>query len=336
MELSLTDIASLLDGELSGGSPDIRVTDIAEIQVAGDMEIAFVGNSKYYKFLESTRAAAVIVPDDYDGTFIPRIAVKNPQMAVKILVDKFRPPLAPAFNGIHETAIIDPTAKLGTNVSVGPYAVIDREAEIGDDVIIGPHSNVGQGSVVGKDTRLYPNVTIYERCIIGESCIIHSGTVIGSDGYGFTFDSGEHKKIRQVGIVRIGDRVEIGANSTIDRAALGETVVGDGSKLDNMVHLGHNVKIGKGCLLVAQVAISGSTELGNYVTVGGQVGFAGHLKIGDGVQIAAKAGVTKDIPAGSVIWFSGNRSHAGKKTDHFYSKTPRILYPIEEFGKENR
>lgn len=291
----------MVQGELHGGSPETTITDIAEIQNATSTEVTFVGNSRYYKHLETTDAAAVILPAKYSGDFTPRIVVQNPQLAVKILIDHFRPLRPQSFEGVHETAVIHQTAKIGENVTIGPGAVIGLDSIIGDNTIIGSNVNIGQECSVGHDTHIYPGVTLYDRCTIGARVILHSGTVIGSDGYGFTQEDGIHKKIRQVGSVRIEDDVEIGSNCSIDRATLGETIIGEGSKLDNLVQIGHNVKIGKGCLIVAQVGIAGSTKLGDYVIVGGQAGFAGHLQIGDQVTVASKAGVTKDIDAGQTV-----------------------------------
>jgi len=291
----------MVRGELHGGTPETPITDIAEINNATDTEITFVGNSRYYKHLDTTKAAAVILPSNYSGDFTPRIVVQNPQMAVKILIDHFQPPLPQSFEGIHESAVIHQTAKIGKNVTIGPGAVIGLDSIIGDNTIVASNVNIGQECSVGHDTHIYPGVTLYDRTTVGARVIIHSGTVIGSDGYGFTQEDGIHKKIRQVGSVRIGDDVEIGSNCSIDRATLGETVIGEGSKLDNLIQIGHNVKIGKGCLIVAQVGIAGSTQLGDYVIVGGQTGFAGHLKIGDQVTIASKAGVTKDIASGQTV-----------------------------------
>ncbi|MEJ2051280.1 MAG: UDP-3-O-(3-hydroxymyristoyl)glucosamine N-acyltransferase, partial [Calditrichota bacterium] len=278
MELNLAEIAKIVSGELHGGSPDLVIRDIAEIQNAEPDTISFVGNSKYLHYLEITRAGAVILPADYKGDFIPRLLVQNPQLAVKQLIDVFRPPLPETFTGIHETAVVDSSVRIGKNVTIGPYTVIEAGGIIGDYTVIKSHVNIGRDTVLGNHCYIHSDVNIYHRSEIGDRVIIHSGTVIGSDGYGFIFHEGEHKKIRQVGRVRIEDDVEIGANCTIDRAALGETVIGQGSKLDNQIQIGHNVKLGKGCLIVAQVGIAGSTQLGNYVTVGGQTGIAGHVR----------------------------------------------------------
>lgn len=301
MATPLADIAELIGGDLRGDSGDLLVSDIAEILHAQPDQISFVGNPRYYKYLDSTSAGAVVLPSDYQGDFAPRIEVENPQLAVSQLIDHFRPPSKPDFQGIHETAHIHPSAHLGENVSIGPYATIGAGSSVGDNTRLFDHVSIGQECTVGEDTRIYPHVTVYERSVIGDRVIIHSGTVIGSDGYGFTYHEGEHRKIRQVGIVRIGDDVEIGSNCSIDRATLGETVIGSGSKLDNLIQIGHNVKLGRGCLIVSQVGISGSTKFGDFVSVGGQAGIIGHIEVGDQVRIASKAGVTKDIEAKQTV-----------------------------------
>lgn len=301
MKLTLAEIAKIVSGELHGGSPELVIRDIAEIQQATPDTISFVGNSKYLHYLDTTRAGAVLLPADYDGDFTPRVTVRNPQLAVKQLIDVFRPPLPETFTGIHETAIVDSSVQIGEDVTIGPYSVIEAGGIIGDHTVVKSHVTIGRDTVIGDHCYIHSDVNIYHRSRIGNRVILHSGTVVGSDGYGFTFHEGTHQKIRQVGRVRIEDDVEIGANCTIDRAALGETVIGEGSKLDNQIQIGHNVKLGKGCLIVAQVGIAGSTELGDYVTVGGQTGIAGHIRIGDRVTIASLAGVTKDVKAGQVL-----------------------------------
>src|SRR5207302_378791 len=203
--------------------------------------------------------------------------------------------------GISPRAAISATAKLGDGVSVGPFSTIADDVVLGDGVIVFQNVSIESGSVIGDGTVIYPQMSIYEGSIIGKRCIIHSGTVIGADGYGFATHGGRHHKIPQIGIVRIGDDVEIGAGCTIDRAALGETSIGDGTKIDDQVMIGHNVKVGKHCLLVAQVGIAGSTELGDYVVVAGQSGFGGHLTIGNRVQVAAKSAVLDDVADGEKV-----------------------------------
>ncbi len=225
------------------------------------------------------------------------IRVADPYFAMATIVSRWFAE-RPAPRGISALASISETAKLGANVSVGPFTSIGADVVIGDYAIIYPNVTIEAGARIGEKTIVYPQVSIYCGSIVGRRCILHSGVVVGADGYGFATHGGRHHKIPQVGIVRIEDDVEIGAGTTIDRAALGETVIGEGTKIDNLVQIGHNVKIGKHCLLVAQVGIAGSTELGDYVVAAGQVGIAGHLKIGKGAQLAAKSAVLDDVADG--------------------------------------
>lgn len=326
MGTTLENIAQIIHGELIGGSPTALVHDIAEIQYATSDEVSFVGNSKYLKYLDSTNAGAVILPKEYTGDFTPRIVVENPQLAVRTLIDHFRPPRPPAVTGIHPTAFIHEKARLADNVAVGPYAVISEGTTVKANSVIGAHVYVGRDCEIGSNCYLHPNISLYDETILGDRVILHSGTVIGSDGYGYVYSDGVHHKIRQVGRVRIESDVEIGANCTIDRAALGETVIGEGSKLDNLIQIGHNVKTGKGCLIVSQAGISGSTRLGNYVTIGGQAGLAGHIQIGDGAIIASQAGVSKDVEAGlTVSGYPAKPHNIARRQEVYLRRIPDLM-----------
>lgn len=297
----LSEIVSFVSGRYSG--PDVPIDGVLPLAEATERHISFLSNPKYAPQIETTRAAAVLVASDLPGDSPRWIRVADPYYAMATTVARFFA-RRPAPKGISPRAEIAGSARLGRNVAVGAFASIGEDAVIGDDVVIYPNVTIEAGVSVGEGTIVYPNVSIYYGCRIGRRCIIHSGVVIGSDGYGFvTDDQGQHHKIPQVGIVRIEDDVEIGAGTTVDRAALGETVVGEGTKIDNLVQIGHNVRIGKRCLLVAQVGIAGSTTLGEDVQVGGQSGFAGHLKIGDRVRVYSKSAVFEDVPDG--VWVRG-------------------------------
>ncbi|MGZ7031680.1 MAG: UDP-3-O-(3-hydroxymyristoyl)glucosamine N-acyltransferase, partial [Thermoanaerobaculia bacterium] len=288
------EIVELVGGEYRGPR-ETRISGVAPLADAAEMHITFLSNPKYLPLLESTRAGAVLVSPDVEGHSDRWIRVKNPYYAMARVVSRWfdeRPmPL-----GISPLASIDPSARLGRNVAVGPFAVIAANVVIEDDVMVFQNVSIEAGSTIGAGSILYPNVSIYHRTRIGRRCIIHSGAVIGSDGYGFATEGGRHHKIPQIGIVRIEDDVEVGAGTTIDRAALGETVIGEGTKIDNLVQIGHNVKVGKHCLLVSQAGIAGSTELGDYVVMAGQSGATGHIRIGAGAQISAKSAVFADVP----------------------------------------
>jgi UDP-3-O-[3-hydroxymyristoyl] glucosamine N-acyltransferase len=289
----LSEIVKFVSGRYDG--PDATIRGVASLADAGEDRIGFMANPKYASQLETTRAAAVLVSNDLEGDSPRWIRVPDPYFAVATVVANFFD-IRPVPKGISRLADVATGASLGKGVAIGPFTAIGEGVVIGDGALIYPHVTIEAGVTIGEGTIVYPNVSIYYGCVVGKRCIIHSGVVIGSDGYGFATYGGRHHKIPQVGIVRIGDDVEIGAGTTIDRAALGETVIGEGTKIDNLVQIGHNVRIGRHCFLVAQVGVAGSTELGDYVAVAGQSGFAGHLKIGSRVQVAAKSAVLQDVP----------------------------------------
>ena len=279
--VAIQEIVELVGGRYTGPA-DRFISGVATLADAHDDQISFLSNLRYAPQLATTRAGAILVASDVQGDDARYIRVANPYLAWARVIERWfvpRPPLT----GISPQASISPSARLGANVAVGAFTTIGDEVAVGDDTII------------------YSNVAIYPGSIIGSRCIIHSGTVIGADGYGFVVENGRHRKVPQIGIVRIGDDVEIGAGCTIDRASIGETLVGEGTKIDDQVMIGHGAKVGKHCLLVAQVGIAGSTELGDYVVVAGQSGFAGHLKIGDRAQIAAKSAVLDDVPSDTKV-----------------------------------
>jgi len=288
------EIADFVGGEF-GGDRAKAVDSVAPLASAKGDQLSFLSNRKYVSELATTEAGAILVPKKLEGCDARWIRVEDPYFAfAKIMTRWFSN--RPTPTGISPKAVVADSAKLGNNVSLGHFAVIGENVVIGNNVTIFQNVSIEAGSVIGDDCIIYPNVVIYDGTRIGHRCIIHSGVVIGSDGYGFATHGGKHHKIPQIGIVRIEDDVEIGAGTTIDRAALGETVIGEGTKIDNLVQIGHNVKVGKHCLLVSQVGIAGSTELGDYVAVAGQIGFSGHLKIGNRVQVAAKSAVLDDVP----------------------------------------
>jgi UDP-3-O-[3-hydroxymyristoyl] glucosamine N-acyltransferase len=292
--VSMREIAEFVGGQHAGDG-NCPITGVASLtQAAGD-QLSFLSNRKYAADLAATKAGAILVPKNLEGDDDRWIRVDDPYFALARIMTRWFSP-RPGPKGISSKAVVAPSARLGTNVALGHFAIVGDKVVIGNNVTIFQGVSIEAGSVIGDDCIIYPNVVIYDGTRIGRRCIIHSGVVIGSDGYGFATHGGKHHKIPQIGIVRIEDDVEIGAGTTIDRAALGETVIGEGTKIDNLVQIGHNVRIGKHCLLVSQVGIAGSTELGDYVAVAGQSGFSGHLKIGHRVQVAAKSAVLEDVP----------------------------------------
>ncbi|MFA5287034.1 MAG: UDP-3-O-(3-hydroxymyristoyl)glucosamine N-acyltransferase [Candidatus Omnitrophota bacterium] len=303
MRKTLKEIAELLrdfKSEVVGdGSVVITGANGIKEAVAGD--ITFLANSKYFSLLDTTAASAVITSQDIRESSKPIIRTDNPSLAFAKVISLIAPDNAKHFKGVHSTVILGKNVKLGKDAALGPYVIIEDDVILGDNVVIYPGCFIGRGSNIGEGTLIYPNVSIRERTNLGRRVIIHSGTVIGSDGFGFVTADGIHHKIPQVGIVEVGDDVEIGANVTIDRARFGKTIIGSGTKIDNLVQIGHNVVIGKNCLIVAQVGIAGSTTLGNNVTLAGQAGLIGHVTIGDGAIVAAGAGVGKSVPANAIV-----------------------------------
>jgi len=297
---TLAELALDLGGTVVGdGSVVIR--GVAGIREALPGDVTFLANARYEPHLRETRASAVICDRQTRVCPIPLLQVANPYLAFQQAVRVFRPDLSRPAPGIHPTAIVAADARLSEGVSVGPYCVIEAGARLGPQVVLMAGTYVGARVEIGEGCLLYPRVVIREDCVMGARCIVHAGAVIGADGFGFAFDAGRYHKVPQVGNVVIGDDVEIGANTCIDRATTDSTRIGDGSKIDNLVQIGHNVSVGRHCIIVAQVGIAGSTELEDYVTLGGQVGVAGHLRLGKGAMVGAQSGVSGDVGSKEVV-----------------------------------
>src|SRR5438132_2673994 len=303
MTFTLQELARTSGGELIG-DPTLQITGAASLVEATPGEISFFGNRKYIGLLCKTRASAIFVPPDFaEPINAAHIRVSNPTKAFEEVLLKFAPKPITFAPGVHSSAVVDPSAQLGERVSIQPLAVIEPGARIGDDTIIGAGSYVGQETVIGSACLIYPNVTIRERSRIGSRVIIHSGAVIGADGFGFEMVDGRQQKIQQLGIVQIDDDVEIGANTTVDRARFGRTWIQEGAKIDNLVQVAHNVVVGKYTVIAAQTGIAGSVRIGQRVLIGGQVGIIGHIEIGDNTAIGAQSGISKNI-SGGVWWAS--------------------------------
>jgi UDP-3-O-[3-hydroxymyristoyl] glucosamine N-acyltransferase len=297
--LTLGSIATDAGGELIG-DPTLKIAGAASLSEATPGEISFFTDRKYVGLLRKTRASAIFVPPDFaEPVNAAQVRVSNPAKAFEEVLLKFAPKPIAFAPGIHASAVVDANARLGQRVSIQPLAVIEAGAKIGDDTIIGAGSYVGHETIIGSACHIYPNVTIRERSRIGTRVIIHSGTVIGADGFGFEMVDGRHQKIQQLGIVQIDDDVEIGANTTVDRARFGRTWIQQGVKIDNLVQIAHNVVIGKNTVIAAQTGIAGSVQLGQRVLIGGQVGIIGHIEIGDNTAIGAQSGISKNISGGA-------------------------------------
>jgi UDP-3-O-[3-hydroxymyristoyl] glucosamine N-acyltransferase len=298
--VKLGELAAQLGCQLEGDEA-IAVVRVATIEHAGPGDLTFLANAKYAADLSTTRASAVIAAPDVTGAPCPVLRTANPYLAFARATRLLHPQPGPA-PGIHGTAVVADDARLGEGVSIGPYAVIGAGARIGARTVIHPHVVVGAGAVIGPDCLLHARVSIRERVIIGERCVLQDGAVVGSDGFGFApRGDGTHEKIPQVATVVIEDDVEIGANTTIDRPAVGETRVKRGTKIDNLVQIAHGVVVGTNALLAAQVGIAGSSIIGDSVMLGGQVGVTGHVTVGDRVKASAKTGVTGNVPADAFI-----------------------------------
>ncbi|MES2355713.1 MAG: UDP-3-O-(3-hydroxymyristoyl)glucosamine N-acyltransferase [Pseudomonadota bacterium] len=294
MVVTLEELGRRLGAEVIGDG-SIQLVGINTLEHAGPGEISFLSNSKYKKFLASTKASAVIVgTGERDIIALPHLISRNPYLCFARVTSLFHPPVLPQ-PGIHPSAVVEPGASVAASASVGPFAYIADGAIIRKHCIIESHVSIGRGVVIGESTRIYPRVVIYADCEIGQRVILHAGVVIGADGFGLAQDEGRWVKIPQIGRVVIGDDVEIGANTTIDRGALEDTVVEEGVKLDNQIQVGHNVRIGAHTAIAGCVGIAGSAKIGRHCTIGGSAGILGHLEICDNAHVSAFTLITKSI-----------------------------------------
>lgn len=300
LPLSVEEIAGLLDCPFEGDRKT-EIKGVSDLEKAGEGDLVFLGHRKYRPLLDKSRASAAIIPKEERYDRIPVIKSENPHLSFLRVVEHFYTPYRPE-PGIHPTAVISPSAKLGKEVSVGALVYIGDEVEIGEGAVIFPFVAVYRGVKIGEEAVIHSHVSIREEVRIGNRVIIHNNSVIGSDGFGYLQDKDRsHIKIPQAGTVIIEDDVEIGANTAVDRAALGETVIKKGTKIDNLVQVAHNVEIGENCILAGQTGIAGSVKIGKNVIAGGQVALSDHINIGDNVMIAGRTGVMKDIPPNSII-----------------------------------
>jgi UDP-3-O-[3-hydroxymyristoyl] glucosamine N-acyltransferase len=298
--MKLVELARLL-GARCQGDENLEIVGVEGIETAGPGQLTFVANPKYTPFARTTKAAAVLVTEDFEAISTATLRTPNPYLAFARAIDFFHP--APVYPpGIHSTAVIDPSATIGAGVHLGAYAVIGAGVTIGQGSVILPHVVVYPNAVIGKDCLLHANAVVREGCNLGDGVVLQNGAVVGSDGFGFAKeDGGRWHKIPQSGAVILGDRVEIQANSCIDRASIGNTEIASGTKVDNLVQVGHGSKVGDNTLLCAQVGLAGSSGVGKNVVLAGQVGVVGHSFIGDGVVVTAQSGVPGDVAPGSVI-----------------------------------
>jgi UDP-3-O-[3-hydroxymyristoyl] glucosamine N-acyltransferase len=338
MEFTAATIAGFLKGEIEG-NPDIKVNTIAKIEEGQTGALSFLANPKYEHYIYDTKSSVVLV----NKTFVPSakidatlIRVENSYEAFASLlrlVDQSRP----RKKGIHPGAVIESTARIGSEVYIGPFSYIGENCVIGDGCSVYPHVYVGDNTILGNNCTLNPGVKIYHDCLLGDGCIIHAGTVIGSDGFGFAPQSdNEYMKIPQLGNVILEDNVEIGANVTIDRATMGSTIIRKGVKLDNLIQIGHNVEIGENSVMAAQTGISGSTKVGKNCMFGGQVGLAGHIKIANGTKIGAQGGILGNVKEENTIIIGSPAIEIRQfmKCSVIFKKLPEMKTKIDSLEKE--
>jgi UDP-3-O-[3-hydroxymyristoyl] glucosamine N-acyltransferase len=328
------DIARHLDGEVLGDD-SIVLTGFAAAEACKPGDLTFAENEAYFLRAEASAASAILVGDGFTSARKVLIRVPNPRIACARVLPLFFPP--PRFApGIHPSSVIATSAHIDSTAHIGPHCAIGERTRIGPRVILEGGNHVGEDCGLGQDTHLFPRVTLYERTQLGDRVAIHAGTVIGSDGFGYVLHQGVHVKVPQIGNVIIHDDVEIGANVTVDRGALGSTIIGRGSKVDNLVQIAHNVVVGEHCIIISQVGIAGSTKLGNYVTLAGQAGIAGHLNIGHQATVVAQAGVMNHIPDGDK-WM-GSPAQADWQMKRIYiamQRLPELLRRVTELEKKS-
>jgi UDP-3-O-[3-hydroxymyristoyl] glucosamine N-acyltransferase len=338
MEFNAAAIAGFLKGEIEG-NPEIKVNTVAKIEEGHAGALSFLANPKYEHYIYTTKSSVVLV----NKSFVPTAAIEATLIRVDNAYEAFASLLRlvdqarPRKTGVHSTAVIESSARIGTDVYIGPYTYIGENSVVGDGCAVYPHVYLGDNTRLGKNSILNPGVTVYHDCIIGEGCIVHAGSVIGSDGFGFAPQSeNEYMKIPQLGNVIIEDHVEIGANVTIDRATMGSTVIAKGVKLDNLIQIGHNVEIGENTVMAAQTGISGSTKIGKNCMFGGQVGLAGHLKIANGTKVGAQAGLLGGIKEENTVIIGSPAIDLKQflRSSVIFKKLPEMKSKLDTLEKE--
>ncbi len=334
--MKLGEIAFALGAVLEGGEPDIEITGVAGIEEAANGQITFVANPKYAAAARTTTASAVIVSESFPVTSRPLLRSNNPYLCFARAIDLFYK--APAYSpGIHQTAVIAPSAKIGGNSHIGAYVVIDEDVLVGDNAVLLPHVVIYRGAKIGKNFFAHAHAVVREQCQIGDNVILQNGVIVGSDGFGFARDGDHWEKIAQSGPAIIESDVEIQANSCIDRASVGETRIARGAKIDNLAQVGHGSTVGEHTLLCAQVGLAGSTIVGKNVVIAGQAGVAGHCNVGDGVVITAQSGTHGDIPAGSMV--SGSPAFDHKqwlRAVNAFSKLPELARMVRSLAEKSK
>ena len=332
--MKLADIAKALNARLDNASPTTEITGVAGIEQAGQGQLTFVSNPKYNAAAKTTRASAVIVAENFPSITTGMLRHKNPYLAWAKAIELFYQPPSYA-PGIHPTAVVNPKASLAKNAHVGPYVVIDEDAVIGDNAVLLAHVVIYRGATIGNNFFAHAHAVVREFCQLGDNVLLQNGAVVGCDGFGFAKDEAAHwHKIVQSGNVVVESDAEIQANACIDRASTGETRIGRGTKIDNLVHIGHSCTIGHDTLLCAQVGLAGTTDVGNNVILAGQVGVSGHVKIGDGAIAIAQSGIPHDVPAGAMVSGAPAIDHRlWLKCCAAYAKLPEIAKAVRKLSE---
>jgi UDP-3-O-[3-hydroxymyristoyl] glucosamine N-acyltransferase len=333
MSLTASQIAEKLQGEVIGDG-SVLLTGLAPADGAKAGDLTFAEKDTYLAAAEESQASAILVPKEFTSSKKVLIRVANPRVAMAKLLPLFFPPDQHA-SGIHPSATIDPSAQIDPTCHIGPSCIIGARVKIGARGVLMGGNHIGRDCQIGEDVCLYPNVVIYPKSQLGKRVSIHAGSVIGSDGYGYVFDTSFHRKMPQIGNIIIGDDVEIGANAALDRGALGSTVIGKGTKIDNLVHMAHNVTLGQHCLIMGQVGFAGSTRLGDYCVIASQSGIAGHLTLGNQATVGAKSGVMRDIPdKGTVLGYPALPDKQTKRQIIALQQLPELIRRVRDLEKE--
>jgi UDP-3-O-[3-hydroxymyristoyl] glucosamine N-acyltransferase len=332
--MKLAEIASILGARLENGSPDIEITGVAGIEEASEGQLTFVANPKYATAAKSARASAVIVAEDFPAISTAMLRSKNAYLAFARAIELFyQPPRY--FPGVHASAVVHPSSKIGPGAHISPYVVVGEDVEIGSNAVLLAHVVIYRGARIGNDFFAHAHAVVREYCRLGDSVVLQNGAVIGADGFGFAKDdAGSWHKIVQSGFAVLGDAVEVQANACVDRASIGQTQIARGAKIDNLVQVGHGSSVGEHTLLCAQVGLAGSTEVGSKVILAGQVGVAGHCKIGDGAIATAQSGIPSDVPAKAVV--SGYPAIDNKlwlRCVSVFNRLPEIAKTLRSAGK---
>jgi UDP-3-O-[3-hydroxymyristoyl] glucosamine N-acyltransferase len=332
--MKLGELATRLGAQLHG-SADVEVTGVKGIEEAGSNEITFVANPRYASLARTTKAAAVLVEPEFAEIATPTLRIRNPYHAFsRALAMFYHPPTYPA--GVHPTAVIDPTAEIGEGAHIGAYVVVGPQVRVGRNATLLPHVVLYPGVTVGDQFFAHAHAVVREGCVLGDRVTLENGAIVGADGFGFSKnDEGHWEKIPQSGPVRLGDRVDVQANACVDRATVGSTEIGDGSKIDNLVQVGHGSKVGKNTLICAQSGLAGSSVIGNNVILAGQTGIAGHCSVGDGVILTAQSAVSHDVPAGKMISGSpGFDNRVWLRAVTIFQRLPELLKRLDRLEKK--